>query len=270
MSFDADPQKFAWDPQKYVQFGDFRNRPFFDLTARILAQNPRDVVDLGCGPGNLTATLATRWPEAEVEGVDSSASMIASARRDHPAANLRFTERSIEEWAPGEQTDVVVSNAALQWVPSHRELLKDWLPRLQPGAWFALQIPGNFGAPSHVLMRELAESEAWRSVTGGILRHTDAVSEPEDYLALFLDAGMQADAWETTYQQVLPGERAVVEWVRGTALRPVLNTLSPEQAEAFEDDYTRLLDEAYPVTDHGTVFPFRRIFVVGQKKGQKK
>jgi trans-aconitate 2-methyltransferase len=257
----------TWDPAKYGQFGDYRDRPYFDLTARVFADAPRQVVDLGCGPGNLTATLAERWPGAEVLGVDSSEEMLAKSG-DHAAryANLSFSLADITEWMPSEQTDVVVSNAALQWVPGHRELLPRWLDALRPGAWFALQVPGSFAFPSHALMRGLAESETWAGRLAGVLRHEDVVAEAERYLEIMLDAGCDADAWETTYLQLLPGARPVLEWVRGTALRPVLAALPEGEAREFEADYAARLDEAYPEGAHGTVFPFRRIFAVARKR----
>jgi trans-aconitate 2-methyltransferase len=256
-----------WDPAKYVQFGDYRDRPYFDLTARVHADAPRHVVDLGCGPGNLTATLAERWPAAEVLGVDASAEMLAKSG-DHAArsANLSFSLADIADWMPSDQTDVVVTNAALQWVPGHRELLPRWLDALRPGAWFALQVPGNFNSASHTLMRGLAESETWSGRLAGVLRHDDVVGEAEDYLDIMLDAGCDADAWETTYLQLLPGARPVVEWVRGTALRPVLAALPEGEAREFEAEYAARLDEAYPAAAHGTVFPFRRIFAVACKR----
>ncbi|NUS35870.1 MAG: trans-aconitate 2-methyltransferase [Pseudarthrobacter sp.] len=257
-----------WDPAKYVQFGDYRDRPFFDLTARIRAMRPAQVVDLGCGPGNLTATLAGRWPGAEVVGLDSSAEMLAKAAQlaeQTPA--LRFEQADIAGWMPGPETDVIVSNAALQWVPGHQDLIRAWLEALRPGAWFAMQVPGNFNAPSHALMRELASSERWAAKLGGILRGGEAVGEPADYLGILLDAGCAADAWETSYQQVLPGPDAVLEWVRGTALRPVIAALPAADGAAFEAEYAAALRTAYPRGVHGTVFPFRRIFAVGQKQG---
>lgn len=255
-----------WDPTKYVQFGDHRQRPFFDLTGRIDATAPREVVDLGCGPGNLTAALAERWPGALVRGIDSSPEMLSKAEAlAETAVNLEFSLGDIATWAPSPETDVVVSNAALQWIPEHRELLPGWLDALSPGAWFALQVPGNFRSPSHTLMRELAESPAWAGKLGGVLRHADAVAEPARYLEIMLDAGCAADAWETTYLQLLPGENPVFEWVRGTGLRPVLAALAGEDAARFEAEYAALLAKAYPVTEHGTVFPFRRIFAVARK-----
>lgn len=256
-----------WDPTKYAQFGDYRDRPFFDLTARIQADAPRQVVDLGCGPGNLTATLAERWPGAEVVGLDSSPEMLAkSGAYAGQAPRLSFGLADIAGWTPAARTDVVVTNAALQWVPGHQDMLPRWLAALRPGAWFALQVPGNFNSPSHTLMRALAESEAWSGRLAGVLRHEDAVGEPADYLSIMLDADCDADAWETTYQQLLPGGNPVLEWVRGTGLRPVLAALSPGEAHEFEAEYSARLTEAYPPGAHGTVFPFRRIFAVARKR----
>lgn len=257
-----------WDPAKYVQFGDYRNRPFFDLTARIHADRPKHVVDLGCGPGNLTATLADRWPGARVLGLDSSADMLAKASAlAEEKPSLRFEQAGIEGWMPSPETDVVVSNAALQWVPGHQDMMRKWLEVLRPGAWFALQVPGNFNAPSHSLMRNLAGSDGWAAKLDGVLRGGEAVGEPEEYLRILLDAGCAADAWETTYLQVLPGPDPVLEWVRGTALRPVMAALGEEDARSFETEYAASLRDAYPRGVHGTVLPFRRIFAVGRKAG---
>ncbi|MDQ0923643.1 trans-aconitate 2-methyltransferase [Pseudarthrobacter sp. W1I19] len=256
-----------WDPAKYVQFGDYRNRPFFDLTGRVHADRPVQVVDLGCGPGNLTATLAERWPAADVVGLDSSAEMLAKAAAVADSTpSLRFELMDIADWIPSDEADVVVSNAALQWVPGHQDMMRKWLATLHPGSWFAMQVPGNFNAPSHALMRGLAGSPRWEPKLRGVLRGGESVGEPAEYLGILLDAGFTADAWETTYQQVLPGQDPVLEWVRGTALRPVLAVLSLEDGAAFEAEYGALLRETYPPGVHGTVFPFRRIFAVGRKE----
>jgi trans-aconitate 2-methyltransferase len=253
-----------WDPQTYRQFSDERNRPFFDLVIQIRADSPRLVVDLGCGPGDLTATLADRWPGAEVRGIDSSPEMITRAKpleRDR----LRFTVGDVADWRMTPDVDVLVSNAVLHWVPGHQEMIARWAEAASPGTWIGWQVPGNFGAPSHVLMRELAGSAKWADRLGGVLRHREAVSEPAEDLALLGRAGFRADAWETTYLHVLRGPDAVLNWVRGTALRPVLGALDPAGAGAFEAEYAVLLREAYPETDQGTIFPFRRIFCVGEK-----
>ena len=267
--------QLSWDPAKYVEFGDFRNRPFFDLTARITAPAPRRVVDLGCGPGNLTATLARRWPGAQVQGLDSSAEMVAAARAmagtgDDAGSGLparpTFGLADIRGWTPAPDTDVVVSNAALQWVPGHQGLMARWLQLLPAGAWLAVQVPGNFPSPSHALMRAVAQSPRWHKQLDGVLRHDDAVWEPGQYHELLLRAGARADVWETTYNQLLAGEEPVLDWVRGTGLRPVLQALGEREAHEFEAEYSVLLDEAYPAAEFGTIFPFRRIFMVAQKQ----
>jgi trans-aconitate 2-methyltransferase len=219
-----------WDPQKYVEFAGYRDRPFFDLTGRIAADDPAVVVDLGCGPGGLTAALADRWPGASVTGVDSSPEMIRQARQGHTSATLTFVAGDIRSWAPPADLDVLVSNAALQWVPGHQDLMRSWLRAMKPGSWLAVQVPGNFAAPSHALMRALAGSPRWHRRLDGVLRHEDAVSQPEEYLKLLSDEGCDADVWETTYQQLLHGPDPVLEWVRGTGLRPVLAALPAAEA----------------------------------------
>lgn len=256
-----------WDPAQYAAFSDHRSRPFFDLVGRIDHPAPRRVIDLGCGPGELTVVLARRWPEAEVLGVDSSPEMVESARsmKDTPA-NLSFASGDVRDWMPEAGTDVVVSNAVLQWVPGHQTLLRRWAVALEERAWLAFQVPGNFSAPSHVLMRRLAESERWNDQLGSVLRHDDAVSSPEDYHRLLRGAGLETDAWETTYQHLLTGADPVLEWVRGTGLRPVLAALTAADAAEFERTYARMLAEAYPPEpDGGTLLAFRRIFAVGTR-----
>ncbi|MBT1001895.1 trans-aconitate 2-methyltransferase [Paenarthrobacter sp. DKR-5] len=256
-----------WDPGQYGKFGDHRQRPFFDLLARVRADSPRAVVDLGSGPGNLTAVLAGRWPGARVTGLDSSADMVQAAE-EHAAGlgNLGFERGDIASWHPGADTDVVVSNAALQWVPGHRSLLARWVDELAAGAWVGLQVPGNFAAPSHALLRAVAGDRRWSAKLQGVLSHEE-VGEPEDYLGILLDGGCTADAWETTYLQLLPGTDPVLEWVRGAALRPVFEVLDDAERAAFESEYRERLRDAYPPSAHGTVYPFRRIFAVGRRNG---
>lgn len=249
-----------WDPQRYLAFAGERARPFVELMARVGAEQPEHVVDLGCGPGNLTAMLRRRWPHAAVWGVDSSPDMIAEARRAVPG--VEFIEADLRDRVPDRPVDVLVSNATLQWVPDHPDLLPELVERLAPGGSFAFQVPGNFGEPSHVLLREVADSPPWRDRIGGDVVARPASLEPGDYLEALVAAGCSADVWETTYFQVLPGEDAVLDWVSGTALRPILAVLDETEREQFCAQYGALLREAYPRRDHGTVLPFRRIFAV--------
>ena len=253
-----------WDPQQYGRFAAERGRPFLDLIARIEAAAPRRVVDLGCGPGALTALLADRWPSASVEGIDSSPEMIETAG---PLARERLTFRvgDVATWSPGPDTDVVVSNATLQWVPSHRELVTAWAQDLPGGAWLAFQVPGNFDSFSHSLMRSLADSPRWKNSLTGILRHDHPVGTPEEYAGLLVRAGLAADVWETTYLHVLAGPDPVLEWLRGTGLRPIHAALPPAEVAQFEAEFAAMLRDAYPATPAGTLFPFRRVFAVGHK-----
>jgi trans-aconitate 2-methyltransferase len=252
-----------WDPRQYSRFADQRGRAFFELTSRIGAVCPGIVVDLGCGSGELTATLADRWPEAHVRGIDASPEMIASAPSD---GAIEFSVGDAEGFeAAG--VDVLISNAALQWVPNHRELLRGWAAELGAGAWLAFQVPANFDAPSHALMRELAESPAWRERLKGVLRGAESTDSPERYLDLLAGSGMEVDAWQTEYQHLLHGPDPVLEWVRGTGLRPVLQALSDDEASRFVAEYAASLRDAYPPRPYGTVFAFTRTFVVAEHAG---
>jgi trans-aconitate 2-methyltransferase len=253
-----------WDPAQYARFADERGRPFVDLVARIEHDYPRRVIDLGCGPGNLTALLARRWPSAQVEGIDSSVEMI---QRAAPLANdlMSFRVGDVAAFQVPPDADVIVSNAALQWVPNHQELLRGWARSLPSGGWLAFQVPGNFSSPSHTLMRSLATSVRWAPLLGDVLRHHDSVSTPSGYASDLLDAGLVVDAWETTYLHQLSGPDPVLEWVRGTGLRPVLAALSNADGARFEAEYAGALRSAYPPGPHGTLFAFRRIFVVAHQ-----
>jgi trans-aconitate 2-methyltransferase len=256
----------VWDPELYQRYGDERSRPFFDLVGRVAAEAPEVVVDLGCGPGTLTATLADRWPRAQVRGIDSSAEMIDAARA-LPASDgrLSFALGDVRDWKPDGGVDVIVSNAVLQWVPDHLAVLTRWAGFLAPGGWLAFQVPANFDQPSHRALRELAGSDRWRPRLAGVRLNRQA-AEPAEYADLLARAGLQVDAWETTYVHVLHGDDPVVDWYRGTGLRPVIAALPPDQAEEFLADYRARMNEAYPAAPYGTLFPFRRVFAVAVRR----
>ncbi len=258
-----------WDPAQYLNFADERARPFFDLASRIAAIQPGTVVDLGCGPGQLTASLAARWPDASVLGIDSSAEMIAAAQRidDRDIAGrgtLRFRVEDLGDWKPDAPVDVIISNAVLQWVPGHLELLPRWASWLADGGWLAFQLPGNFDQPSHAILRELAASERWRTALAGVALNRQS-GQPGEYLDLLARQGLAVDAWETTYLHVLQGPDPVTEWYKGTGLRPVLAVLGPDAGAEFAADYGERVRAAYPARPYGTVLPFRRVFVVAHK-----
>lgn len=252
----------AWDPSQYTRYADERGRPFVDLLGRVFAEAPRRVVDLGCGPGTMTALLCSRWPHALVEGVDSSPEMIAAAM---PGDRLTFRVEDVAEWTPPADADVVISNATLHWIPAHRELIARWAAALPVGGWLAFQVPGNFAAPSHALLRSLASSETWAERLSGIPLGVDAVGSPAAYATLLGDAGLVADVWETTYLQLLTGADPVLEWMRGTSLRPVLAALSDADGAAFCAQFGAELRAAYPAAAGRTQFPFRRVFAVAHR-----
>ena len=256
----------AWDPARYLRFAGERARPFVDLMARVDAQAPRAVVDLGCGEGALTASLAQRWPDASVTGVDSSATMLAAAAAHAVHGRVEFTAGDVSDWEPGGPVDVVVSNAVLHWVPGHDRIMSRWAGWLSPGGQVAVQVPGNFRAPTHALLTELCRSPRWSAQLAAVAPDPDAVLEPARYYDVLTEAGLTADVWETTYVHVLTGDDPVLAWVRTTVLRPVMALLGEDDAAELTAAYAAALREAYPQRPDGTtLLPFRRIFAVGSR-----
>ncbi|MHC5904651.1 trans-aconitate 2-methyltransferase [Streptomyces sp. S6] len=252
----------SWDPAQYLRHAAHRTRPFTDLLARVpdLPGTPPRIADLGCGPGNVTRLLTERWPTAHVTGYDNSPQMLADATA-HTTPNLDFAHADLATWTPAEPYDLIVSNAALHWVPGHLDALPGWLDALTPGGTLAFQVPDNIDAPLHALMRDLADTPRWKSRLADVLRERTSVHPPETYLTRL---GPTADLWQTTYLHVLPGDDPVLDWVKGTGLRPALDALAndPEARDAFVEEYRELLRGAYPRQPYGTVLPFRRLFAV--------
>src|ERR1700751_203860 len=272
-----------WDATQYLRFGGERTRPFIDLRARVGAELPEYVVDMGCGPGNLTVLLAEHWPSAAVCGVDSSPEMIeaggelgsadalrstgsGSVTTSH-APGLSFMLDDVRHWEPQSLPDVIISNAVLQWVTGHRDLLVRWAGWLADDGWLAFQVPGNFDQPSHAILRELAASTRWRPLLRDVELNRQS-ADPADYAELLATAGCEVDAWETTYVHILEGDDPVLEWYKGTGLRPVLAVLDADQAADFLADYGARVCAAYPPTSFGTIFPFRRVFTVAHRAKQ--
>lgn len=262
----------TWDPSRYGQFSDERARPFIDLMSRVGAESPQLVVDLGCGPGPRTLELAERWPQARIIGVDSSAAMLADARDRDTEGRVEWVEADLAEWdiaSIGGAPDVIVTNAALQWVPRHLSLMESWLAALAPGGWFALQVPGNFDAPTHALMRETAVSHARSGELEAASKRYGA-GDPSTYLQILSAHGLGVDAWETTYIHVLDprseSDNPVLDWVSGTGLRPMIEVLQDEtEREEFIAAYAEKVLAAYPRSAAGVLLPFRRVFAVGRK-----
>jgi trans-aconitate 2-methyltransferase len=258
----------TWDPRQYLKFDAERMRPFTDLVARVPTPNPRDVADLGCGPGNATRTLLERWPDAHITGVDNSLDMIAAARQ-HAVSGLDFEMADLVTWEPKTPIDVIISNATLQWVPEHVDLLPKWLGFLRPGGTIAFQVPGNAGTGASEALDAITSAPRWagafRNVRrAGGLAANSPVRAPADYADILGNLGCVADAWETTYVHVLQGDDAALAWFGGSGLRPYLDVLDETEQIEFRAEVAAAFREIYPRRTYGTLFPFRRIFVVAQ------
>ncbi|MBO8195587.1 trans-aconitate 2-methyltransferase [Streptomyces oryzae] len=266
-----------WDPQQYLRHSGPRLRPVLDLLAHVpgrLPGHPRvRIADLGCGPGGPSAPLAERWPEAHITGYDNSPEMLREAEAHARPGRLDFAHADLARWRPdpAESFGLLFSNAAFHWVPGHQHAFPDWIAALPSGGTLAFQVPGNFSAPSHTLLAELCGSARW----GGRIAAAapvDAVLTPAEYaeiLAPLGPDGCDVDAWETTYLHRLTGPDPVLEWVKGTTLRPVLARLGDDPAarDDFLAEYAEALRAAYPRgADGTTAFPFRRVFVVAVKR----
>jgi trans-aconitate 2-methyltransferase len=259
----------AWDPAQYLRFAAERARPFEDLVGRIEVDGARQVVDLGCGPGNATATLLERFPGASVHGIDSSPEMIDAAGA-LAGPRLRFSVGAIETWRPDGPVDVIVSNAALQWVPAHLGLLSGWLAGLTKGGALAFQVPSNVEGQAAEVFRAVARRPRWASRLGPVAEgwgpsQSGGVHTGPEYVDLLAGRGYRVDAWETTYFHVLPGPDAVLEWYAGTGLRPFLAALDPGDHADFRAEVAADLRRAFPARVYGTLLPFRRLFVIAYR-----
>ncbi|MCC7141421.1 MAG: methyltransferase domain-containing protein [Candidatus Eisenbacteria bacterium] len=255
----------AWDPGQYGRFADERERPFHDLLNAVPPADVRRAVDLGCGTGNLTRLLAERWPKAQVLGLDNSPEMLEKSRENALPGRLKFERGEIAEWAPFAPYDLIVSNAALHWVPDHPTLITGLARRVGPGGIVAVQMPGNHTAPSHREIITLALTPRWEPLLGDLARGPIHVRDLADYIAWLRPLGFQVSAWETTYLQQLRGPNAVLEWIKGTFLRPYFARLDDGAREEFESEAAIRLAAAYPSEADVTLFPFRRLFFVAQR-----
>ncbi len=258
--------KARWDPDQYGRFADHRSRPAFELLNRIDHPHPARVVDLGCGAGEMARTMQARWPDAQLVGVDSSSEMLAEAARSE--SQVEWHQADIATWSPDEPVDVIYSNAALHWVADHRTLFPSLVSFLAPNGVLAVQMPLSWAEPSHVLMREVLRTGG---PTGKPIGSRDLwsrlahkwVDKPTDYHDLLTPLVGSLDLWTTRYFQVLEGHEPVFEWVKGTGLRPVLETLDGAELDTFLTDYRERLLDAYPRRSDGTtVYPFSRLFIV--------
>ena len=252
----------TWEPQTYLRYADIRFRAGIDLIARVPKLAYELIYDLGCGTGHLTRILADTFPGSRVTGVDSSPEMLAEARREFPA--LTWERADITTWHPPVPAHLIYSNAALQWVSDHERLLPALLVKLHPGGVVAMQVPRHFESPSHLELKELVMQSEWRARLEPLL--LAPIPPPETYWQWLSPHARNVDIWETIYVQVLEGKDPVVNFMRGTALRPFLSTLSADEGERFVAAFAERMTRAYPPQPDGrTLFPFRRLFLVAQR-----
>jgi trans-aconitate 2-methyltransferase len=252
----------TWSAKQYAIFEDERTRPVRDLVSAIPAIEARSVVDLGCGPGNSTEVLATRFPDAAVQGVDSSADMIDAARRRLPQA--QFAIADVQEWKDPGPFEVLLANALLQWVPDHATVLPALVAKLGPGGALAIQMPDNLDVPAHQLMRETAAAGPWAHALAEASASRTPIGGAPDYYEMLRPLCTKVDIWRTTYYHALPGgAAAIVEWFKGSGLRPFLEPLDAESRAAYLGRYTAAVARAYPPLPDGSVLlPFPRLFIV--------
>jgi trans-aconitate 2-methyltransferase len=255
----------TWSPKQYLAFEDERTRPVRDLMAAIPDTTARWVIDIGCGPGNSTEVLAARFPGAAVTGLDSSSAMIDAARLRLP--QFQFAVADIATWeAPG-PFDAILANAVLQWLPDHATLLPHLIGALAPGGSLAVQMPDNLDEPSHRLMRDVAAEGPWAGTLADAAGARTAMGSADWFYRLLRPLCARVDVWRTTYHHALPGgPGAVVEWFKGSGLRPFLAPLTADEQAAYLADYTARIALAYPaMADDTVLLPFPRLFIVATR-----
>ena len=252
----------AWDPAQYLRWSDHRVRPAVDLIQRVPLERPGHVVDLGCGTGNVTALLRRAWPAARLTGVDASAAMLERARASD--ASVDWQQAEIATWAASAPVDLLFSNAALHWLDGHATLFPRLLDVVAPGGVLAVQMPRNFGEPSHTSITDLAREGRWQARLAPLLR-AEPCKAPAYYFDLLAPRAKSVDIWETVYQQALTGDNPVADFVKGSWLKPFLDALPDDDRAPFEAAYRTRVARAYPPRADGTtLFPFRRLFIVAR------
>jgi trans-aconitate 2-methyltransferase len=257
----GDACEMTWSAAQYLKFERERTRPVRDLVAGIPNAEVAQAADIGCGPGNSTEVLRERYPSAQIVGVDSSPDMIKAARARLP--DIAFDIADISEWRPKASLDVILANAVLQWIPDHETLFPALIGRLKPGGALAAQMPDNLEEPSHRLMGEVASGGPWAAKLKDAAAARTERRPADWYFRLVRLHAAHVDVWRTTYFHPLAGARAIVEWLKGTGLRPFLDPLDESEREAFLARYEEAIAKAYPAEADGTVLlPFPRLFVV--------
>ena len=251
-----------WQPAQYLTFADERTRPARDLLAQVPLAQARRVYDLGCGPGNSTFLLVTRFPTAQVTGIDNSPAMLEAARKACPQA--RFAPGDLSQWMPEDAPDLLYSNAAFHWVPHHLSVLERLSCSLAPGGVLAVQMPDNLMEPSHMLMQQVAEEVPWAAARTPAQEARGHLPTPAQYYARLRPLFRHLDIWHTIYNHPLRGVDGIVAWLSSTGLKPYLDPLGENDRARFTARYRELLALHYPLQPDGMVLlRFPRLFLVG-------
>jgi trans-aconitate 2-methyltransferase len=261
----------TWDPGQYLKFRHERTRPAVDLSSRVHLASPAAILDVGCGPGNSTEVLRDRWPRARITGLDSSKEMVAQARAAHDWGEWVCADAArLGGGADRGAWDLVFSNAALQWIPDHERLVPALFGLVRPGGALAVQVPANAGSPLHRSLLRTADDPRWSRLTAGCASRL-VCHEPSFYYQMLCGIAERIDIWETTYHHELPDHRALVEWYKGTGMRPCLERLPHEESRrAFEEAVLDGCRADYPVQPNGRViYPFRRLFFVAYARSRR-
>ena len=253
-----------WSARQYLKFEDERTRPPRDLLAQVPLDRPRRVIDIGCGPGNSTELLIERFPNADVIGLDSSPDMLRQARERLPGR--KFVQADIATWSPDAETDLLFGNAVFQLVQDHTAVLRRLLAALPEGGVLAVQMPDNTDEPALALMRKVAADGPWSANRALSDAGRGDLPTPGGYYDLLKPVCRHIDIWHINYNHVMAGPEAIVEWFKGSALRPYLDALDAEAGKKFIAAYTAEIAKAYPPRFDGKVLlKFPRLFMVATR-----
>jgi trans-aconitate 2-methyltransferase len=253
-----------WSAKQYLKFADERTRAARDLLAQVPLSDPQLVFDLGCGPGNSTALLAEAYPYAEIIGVDNSPDMLATARATLP--DRQFIEGDLSIWRTDRRADLIFANAVFQWVPGHVGVLREFVEDLKEGGVLAVQMPNNLDEPSHLLMRETAGEGPWKTKLADASAARDMLPPARAYYDALKPVAKRVDIWETAYYHPLDGAPAILEWLKGTGLRPFIDPLEAKEKANFLARYEEKIAIAYPrAADGKSLLRFPRLFIVAQR-----
>jgi trans-aconitate 2-methyltransferase len=253
-----------WNPHQYLKFANERTQPSIDLAARINVESPKSTIDIGCGPGNSTQVLRDRWPDAKIAGLDSSAAMIEKAKKDYP--DVEWITADASKFVSNKRYDIVFSNAAIQWIPNHELLLPRLFEIVNGGGALAVQVPANKESPLHQAVLAVSSSSKWSKFTSGAEK-SFTYNAVEYYYDILFRISTKFDIWETTYYHVLNSHAGLVEWYKGTGMKPFLERLPDDSSRTeFEKEVFEECKNSYEIRNDGKIlYPFRRIFFIANK-----